>query len=151
MRGMNLTTGNLENTCLHVTLSQTHTDSIYMNKSQGSAEVHKKRINCFFSCYKTPLFSLSHVGLGPGQSTWIVYTARLMKRYSADFDTFLLCSWKQGGTALNSQHQLQQQQQQQQPLIEMSEHVTWRRQYASIQLSISDITFCFITFGWSMS
>lgn len=37
-----------------------------------------------------PLLSLLHVGVGSSQSTWVVYTVGLMKRYSADFNTFLL-------------------------------------------------------------
>lgn len=32
------------------------------------------------------------MGVGPSQNTWIVYTVGLMKRYSADFNTFLLCA-----------------------------------------------------------
>lgn len=42
--------------------------------------------------HHTPIFSLSHTRVVLSQNTWIVYTVGLMKRYSGDFNTFLLCA-----------------------------------------------------------
>lgn len=42
--------------------------------------------------YKSPFISLSHVGVGPSQFALLVYTVGLMRRYSADFNTFLMRS-----------------------------------------------------------
>lgn len=91
--GVNLTSGMAENTYLQ----HGHIHSICIRtllRCTGrewtiSSPPPSLQLPC---CYKSPLFPLSHVGVGPSQNTLIVYTVGLMKRYSADFNTFLRCA-----------------------------------------------------------
>lgn len=67
-----------------------------------AAAVHKKKTNHFFQpppslqlprCYKSPFISFFSCGRGPEPVLVLfVYTVGLMRRYSADFNTFLMCS-----------------------------------------------------------
>lgn len=93
------TSGSAENTCVHATLQHTHKHKLTQTFMQAQTPVTTSsalssppsslQLPC---CYKPPLFPLSHVGVGSSQNTWIVYTVGLMKRYSAGFNTFLLCA-----------------------------------------------------------
>lgn len=92
--GVNLTSGMAENT--YSQHGRTHTVYAYAlcwgiqeENQLFSSPPPSLQSPC---CYKSPLFPLSHVEVGPSQNTLIVYTVGLMKRYSADFNTFLLCA-----------------------------------------------------------
>lgn len=72
------------------------------NTCVHTAVVHKKKTNHFFQpppslqlprCYKSPFISFFSCGRGPEPVLVLfVYTVGLMRRYSADFNTLLMCS-----------------------------------------------------------
>lgn len=96
-------------------------------------------------CHKSPLSCLLHVGVGSNQNTWWLFIQwGLMKRYSADFNTFLLCSlFLRAGRESTKISNISNRSSWPLRWANMW-HRGYSRQYACVQLSPSEIIFCVI-------